>query len=252
MLRKTALALMTAALLFSTAACGSSSAASTETSGTETSATETSGMEVTTIIGQVTEISSDTITLALGTYNMPSDMSIPDGDGTTSGEQPEAADTAAPGDMAIPDNMDESGNLDEDGSAPVMPSGDMDGQGMPNGGDMQPGDGGLNGGGPGNMNGGGSFGFTANGETQTITITSETVITIKSSDTEATGTISDIAVDDILTVTLSGTTVTEIIVSQFSGGMSGEAPENAPNGEPRDDLGTNIETATGDEVSSAT
>lgn len=59
-------------------------------------------------------------------------------------------------------------------------------------------------------------GFTLTGETKTITISSETVIIVSGDGQETLGTVSDIAVDDILAVTMSGDTVTEITVTSFS------------------------------------
>lgn len=55
--------------------------------------------------------------------------------------------------------------------------------------------------------------YTLTGETKTIVISSDTIITSDFDGQKVTGTISDIAVDDLLTVTMTGSTVSAITVS---------------------------------------
>jgi hypothetical protein len=133
----------------------------------------------------------------------------------------------------MPDNAGGDGTQE-------MPSGGMQGpQGSGDGtdnSDAPDGQGGPNGGGngpSGSMNG--SFGFTASGETQTITVTSATVITIGTGSDSTTGSVTDIAVDDILTVTLNGFEVTEIVMNQFESFPGGGA---APSGDTGDGSAT--------------
>ena len=217
---------MTGLLLISAAACSGNAA--TDAGDTETEVSDAASTSETTIIGQVAEIDGDTITLALGTFETPSDMSMPDGqaddammgdgapDGGAMADEAMIEDTAS---EDIADTQDENELPAGDGDAPAMPSGDFelpegaedgaapDGQGVPSGG----------------------FGFTATGETQTITVTSDTVITLGRGDAATAGTVSDIAVDDYITVTLSGSDVTAIVVNQL-GGMGGMNGGGMPEG----------------------
>ena len=251
MYKKIASLVMTGLLIFSAAACSSTTATETEDADTEVSEAATASEA--TIIGQVTEIDGDTITLALGTFEMPEDMSMPDGQAgdeampegraPADGTMPEGgapADGTMPDDAAPAENATEGETADDtaeaasdaelpdgDSEAPAMPSGDFELPEDVEGGSAPDIDGAPNGGGM----GGGSFGFTATGETQTITVTSDTVIILGSSDDAETGSVSDISVDDYVTVTLSDSTVTEIVVTQLAmggGDMGGEAPDGAP------------------------
>lgn len=55
-------------------------------------------------------------------------------------------------------------------------------------------------------------GYILTGETKTITVSSDIDITIDLDGRKVSGTISDIAVDDLLTVTMTGTTVSAISI----------------------------------------
>lgn len=55
-------------------------------------------------------------------------------------------------------------------------------------------------------------GYKLTGETKTITVSSDTVITNDLDSQKVSATISDIAVDDFLTVTMTGTTVSAILI----------------------------------------
>ena len=97
---------------------------------------------------------------------------------------------------------------------------------MPSGGSLEDGtapSGGMsqNGGAP----GGGQFegSLTLTGEEKTITVEDTTVITISDMGQSSDGTISDIAVGDILTVTMSGDTVASISVRHS--GTGGNLPD---------------------------
>lgn len=182
--------------------------------GTDTTDSETGGA----IVGQITAIDGDQITLALGTLN----------------GRPERPDGEAPnGQAEIGDGADATASAtagDNDASGRSQPpSGNNSSAGS-----VQP-----SGGGP-----GGGMGFTASGEEMTITITNSTVITLaawrgmngapgspednSSTDAATTdeqqtptaGSLSDLKVGNIISVTLSGDTATAITVEP-SGGMGG-------------------------------
>ncbi len=182
--------------------------------GTDTTDSKTCGA----IVGQITAINGNQITLALGTLNGRPER--PDGEAPNG--QAEAGDGADATASATAGDNDASGR-------PQPPSGDS---GLT--GSEQPSGDGL----------GGGMGFTTSGEEMTITITDSTVITLaawrgmngapgspedsSSADaantdkqqTPTAGSLSDLKVGDIISVTLSGDTATAITVEP-SGGMSG-------------------------------
>jgi len=171
----------------------------------------------TTLMGQVTAIDGDNITLALGEQN--NDIVQPEGtssgnfvkpDGTPSGDftsgKPDAPQGNAPSGTSAPRGSMAPRTTGE------QPSGNFqggDGKNMP----------------------GGMGGLTLTGEEQTITVADSTVITVFGVGDNTKGSVSDIAVGDILMVTLSGNSVTAITVMQggFGGMMNGgEMPTSSP------------------------
>ncbi len=64
--------------------------------------------------------------------------------------------------------------------------------------------------------------FKLTGEEKTVTINDSTIVTIKSSEGDLSGTLSDLKTGDIITVEMSGETATSITVMQMGmGGMRG-------------------------------
>jgi len=179
----------------------------------------------TTLLGQVTAIEGNTITLALGTQNEagdqgafqpdasedgtssedgsvtppepPDGMQPPEGDGTTPPEPPDWS--GEEGAMPTPPDWDS-----EDGTPPEPPEGMMGEGGTPPDGAMGPG------------------GLTLTGEESTINISDSTVITIEEMGETTDGSLSDIGEGDILSVTLEGDTVTAVTGMQGGGGDMGE------------------------------
>lgn len=190
------------AILYAGLLVGSLTACSATTSSSESSPSPSSSSQ-TVIIGKVSSIDGDTITLALLQNNMPSNN-----------------DTAGSSGNGHPDNQ-----AAPSGSAPSgAPAGNNDS--IPSGTPPQ---------GSGNMpNGGYSPGgrYTETGESQTITVTSDTIITIVTGDTKTVGSISDIAVGDILYVTMNGDTVASVDIAS-------SAPSSA-------DTATNSTSTSGD------
>ncbi len=130
----------------------------------------------TNLLGQVTEISGTSITLALGTENKPGD------NGTAPSEAPSGEPPAAPSEAPS-------------GDPPAAPSDD--------GTQTPPSDGG------GKQRGGG---LTLTGETQTITVTDSTVITTDNRGQSSSAALSNITVGSILRVTVSDGSVTAIVI----------------------------------------
>ena len=180
---------------------------------------DTSESTGTTLLGQITAIDGDQITLAIGTENQ----------GGGSGNMPEASGEVPSGDGSGTMPSGEVPSGDASGSMPSgQPSGDASGTKPETSGEVPSGDAsGMNGGGMGG-------GLTLTGEEQTITVSDSTVITIEGTDEDTTGSVSDLAVDDIISVTMSGDTVTAITVRNVGGGNmgapSGENGEAAPSG----------------------
>ncbi len=250
------------ALALSVTACSSTDSGNTSetdtTTETETTETdETSEVEETsaetetdtdTRLGQITAIDGSTVTLQLGELTGMSggdfDGEMPEGEGGDfDGELPEGDSASAAGEAAQLPDGEEMG----DGEAPEMPdgaspaddpsgdgeapSGDgeapddlpTDGQGgdlngeMPEGGDFN---GEMPNGEGGGMSGGGmgGSGFTAGDETLTLDLTD---VTVTLSDGE-TGSVSDLAVDDVLQIEYDADgAVSSVTVLSLTGGMGG-------------------------------
>ena len=109
-----------------------------------------------------------------------------------------------------------------DGSMITLALGSKDGSAGGKAPEMQDGEG-MDGG-PDGMGGQRAGGFTLSGEEMTITVDDATVITISGMAEDTKGSISDISEGDILTVTISGDTVTAITIGSAGGGMGGEMP----------------------------
>lgn len=232
----------------------------TETETTETAEVEetSADTETTTQVGQITAIDGSTVTLQLGELSgttgggfdggMPDgeggdfDGELPEGDSASAdGEAPELPDGEEMGDGEAPDDLpDRDGEAPSgDGEAPSgdgeipddlptdgeggdfdgeMPDGDGDFDGeMPEGGDF---DGEMPDGEGGGMSGGGFGGssFTAGDETLTLDLTD---VTVTLSDGE-TGSVSDLAVDDILQIEYDADgAASSVTVLSLTGGMGG-------------------------------
>ncbi|MCD8383545.1 MAG: hypothetical protein LUC39_01115, partial [Clostridiales bacterium] len=250
------------ALALSVTACSSTDSEDTSETdtATETEATETDQVEETsadtetaTQVGQITAIDGSTVTLQLGELSETTggdfDGEMPDGEGggdfdgelpdsegeSADGEAPELPDGEEMGDGEAPSDVPSDGEAPSgDGEAPSgdgeipddlptdgeggdfdgeMPGGDGDFDGeMPEGGDfdgeMPDGEGG----------GFGGSGFTAGDETLTLDLTD---VTVTLSDGE-TGSVSDLAVDDILQIEYDADgVVSSVTVLSLTGGMGG-------------------------------
>ena len=189
-----------AAMLASLAACSSSSGS--------TDSTETSE-----ITGQILSIDGSSVTLQLGTLSENTDASAPQG---TPPAKPDDASGSSDSQQTPPDKPDGSSDSTNNDSAPEQPSdaasSGNDGQTPP----KMPSDGG-NGGAPSGMPGGSSF--TAGDESTTVDLSNASL----TKDSESI-TVDDLAVDDILTVTLDGSgtaTAAEVITTNGMGGMPG-------------------------------
>lgn len=206
-----------AAMLASLAACSSSSGS--------TDSTETSE-----ITGQILSIDGSSVTLQLGTLSENTDASAPQG---TPPAKPDDASGSSDSQQTPPDKPDGSNDTSGDtqtppakpgdssdstnnGSAPEQPSDTAssgnDGQTPP----KMPSDGG-NGGAPSGMPGGSSF--TASDESTTVDLSNASL----TKDSESI-TVDDLAVDDILTVTLDSSNQAvsaEVVTTNGMGGMPG-------------------------------
>ena len=169
-----------------------------------------------TITGQVTAIEDDTITLALGDLNeMPTgdQQADPSGEAATSDaamQAPPDGQNTAPDQNGAPGGPGEAGEMpgnpgDQDqagGTPPTPPEGLSEGtSGGAVSGDMQQ---------AGERERGSRI--TLTGEEQQITITDETTILINNMGESAEGSLSDITTGSILSVTMTGDTVTEVII----------------------------------------
>ncbi|MCD7929400.1 MAG: hypothetical protein LUF86_04485 [Clostridiales bacterium] len=228
----------------------------TETEATETDQVEetSADTETTTQVGQITAIDGATVTLQLGELSETTggdfDGEMPDGEGGDfDGELPEGDSASADGETPeMPDGGEMGdGEAPSDGEMPSgggeAPSGDgetpddlpTDGEGGDFNGEMPDGDGDFDGEMPenGNFDGempdgqgggmsgggmGGGSGFTAGDETLTLDLTD---VTITLSDGE-TGSVSDLAVDDILQIEYDADgAVSSVTVLSLTGGMTG-------------------------------
>lgn len=148
--------------------------------------------DTSTLLGQVTAISGNNVTLAIGTQNKPDDSN-----------------------GAPPAPLSESVSADQPEKPPQNPGeGQMAGGGSDS--SQQP------------PAGGGPGGLTLTGEEKTITITDDTAVTVENKGETSTGALSDIAVGDIVLVTLSSDTGTAITIRR--GGGEGGRPEVAGDG----------------------
>lgn len=205
------------AMLASLAACSSSSGS--------TDSTETSE-----ITGQILSIDGSSVTLQLGTLSENTDASAPQGtppakpddaSGSSDSQQtppakPDGSNDTSGDTQTPPAKPDDSSDSTNNGSAPEQPSdaasSGNDGQTPPE----MPSDGG-NGAAPSGMPGGSSF--TAGDESTTVDLSNASL----TKDSESI-TVDDLAVDDILTVTLDGSgtaTAAEVVSTNGIGGMPG-------------------------------
>lgn len=198
---------------------------------TASSTASASASDATTIYGQVTAIDGNSITLALGTVSqqghsdnapeMPSDGTQPSGEipampsggqgtddisGTTQNTDGSASQSDGQGGpdaiSSATQNTDDSTSKPSEQTRPEQSDG--------NGGQRQPG------------------GIELTGEETTITVTDSTVITLQSFNESSEGSLDDIKVRGILSVTMSGDTVTAITVMQTGGGMpNGSVPSGS-------------------------
>ncbi|SHI10521.1 hypothetical protein SAMN02745823_02455 [Sporobacter termitidis DSM 10068] len=201
MYKKIAALVFSGAMLAALAGCagGGTTAApesSTPPSPSPSGTADTAGAAGTELTGRVTAVSSDTITLELLEQNAPQGGdTAPNGGGTPSA--PGSAETPAP----------------VSGAPSGVPGGSADpGAARPSGGSA---------GGNRDQSGGpgGGFGLTPTGETRTITVSSDTAITVGSGGSGTAGTIADIKAGDILRVTMDGDAAEAIVVENFGGGQ---------------------------------
>lgn len=201
-------------MLASLAACSSSSGS--------TDSTETSE-----ITGQILSIDGSSVTLQLGTLSenvapqgtpleKPDDASGSSDSQQTPPDKPDGSNDTSGDTQTPPAKPGDSSDSTNNGSAPEQPSdaasSGNDGQTPPE----MPSDGG-NGGAPSGMPGGSSF--TASDESTTVDLSNASL----TKDSESI-TVDDLAVDDILTVTLDGSgtaTAAEVITTNGMGGMPG-------------------------------
>ena len=172
-----------AAALALSALSGCASAGSTTTT-VQTSASnaiQTAAIDSDTTYVQVQSVSGSEITAVIGTMEQPTGQ--PGGDNSQQGTPPQQ-----PG-----------GDNSQQGTPPEMPSGDNTQQGGPGG-------------------QGGMMNFTASDAVITFSVTDATKITKQNGPEATEATLSDIAVDDILAVSISSSNVAETIVIQSAGG----------------------------------
>ena len=182
--------LLAAALALS--GCGTT-ASSTDTMQQAQTAVQTASVDATATYVQVQSIQEGTITAVVGTMRQPE---MPSGDNaqqSTPPTQPSGSgDSAQQG--TPPEQPSGSGDSTQQGTPPQMPSGDSAQQG-----------------------GQGVMGFTAGDAVITFNVGDATVVTKQNGPETAQGALSDIAVGDILAVTLSSDNTAETIVIQSAG-----------------------------------
>ena len=204
------LAVVTALTL---AGCSATPAATQATAAVEQAATSQSTAEATYV--QVQSVDNNTITAVIGT--MAQGMSQPGGDSQQgNGSQPQGNPPEQP-------SGDNSGTQPQ-GTPPQQPSGDNSGT-QPQGNPPEQPSGNNNGSQP---QGGqpGGMGFTAGTETVTFTVNDATAITAQSGPQDQTTnttvlTLADIAVGDVLAITLSSDNLAQTIVVQQAGQPGG-------------------------------
>ena len=152
---------------------------------------------------QVQSIDNSMITAVVGTVNQPEGQTNDAGQQGTPPDMPSGSDNASQGTPA----PQTSGNDSQ--SAPQKQSDDnsaQGGQGAPGG-------------------AGGSMGFTAGDAVITFQVGDTTAVTKQNGPESTEATLEDIAVGDILTVTLSNKNVAESIVIQSSGAGQSTSPQ---------------------------
>ena len=146
-----------------------------------------------TLFGQVTAVSGSTITLAIATDNMQKNEGTP-----PSGAPSDTTDSTS---STTPPSAPPTDSNSTDSTSGATP--------------------------PTGSSSGGAGGLTLTGETETITVTDSTVITLDEKGKSTTGELSDIAVGSILSVTVADGTVTAIIIRQMQtcGATGGGSPQ---------------------------
>ena len=208
-----------------------------QNAGTGTDTSGETAQDGSAYVGQITAIDGDQVTLALGTLSQAQRPDMPDNAQQGDSGNPDAAPSGAAGEDGQQDDPPEmpSGAAPEDGS-------DTEGNGQP------PANDGSDGGQPGNPPDGEAPGdggpdgmgsqFTASGEEMTITVTDGTVITPAGAADGETGSLSDLQVGDIITVTLSGDAAAAITVEPAGppGGQGGGPGSGGQDGSDSMDL----------------
>ena len=231
--RKKLIALGSALALLVTllAGCGGSSASAAGTADASSAASATAGADSDVIYGQIQSISGNTLTLLLGEADQAQMQggSMPSGGGsapTGSGSAPSGS--APTGGGSAPSGSAPSGSAPAgNGSAPA---GSADGSTPPA---MPSGSGAADFGANGEaadkgMGGSLPYTFTAGEETLTLTVPDGLAVTLANG---ASGTVSDLAANDVLAVTLSsdGVTASALTVLNVLSG-DGQAMGGAPGG----------------------
>lgn len=168
---------------------GSDSSSDTTNTAVETAAAQTNNQQASGTYGQITAIDDTTITVALGTMKQMGNK--PNGDNQTK-----------------PSGKPDAPTGSDDANAPQAPTGSDDAN--------------KKGGNRGSM-------LDLTGETQTITISDSTKISIKSRDESKDGTISDLQVGDIISFELSDDNKTATTITSQSFGGGGDKGGQAPN-----------------------
>ena len=200
-----------AAALALSALSGCASAGSTTTT-VQTSASnaiQTAAIDSDTTYVQVQSVSGSEITAVIGTLEQPTGQ--PGGDNSQQGTPPQQSggDNSQQGTPP----QQSSGDNSQQGTPPQQSGGDNSQQGTPP--EMPSGDNAQQGGQAGS---GGMMNFTASDAVITFSVTDATKITKQNGPEAAEATLSDIAVDDILAVSISSSNVAETIVIQSAGG----------------------------------
>ena len=186
-------------LVFSGCSAGTSSSTTAQTTQMASASNAAQATSDATYV-QVQSIENGTITALVGTMTQP-------------GGQPNGA-----GQQGAPSDQSQGSGSAPQGTPPAQPSGDSTQQGNP---PQQPSDDSSQQGGqsaPEGQSMGGMMGFTAGTETITFSYNEATVVTKQNGPEAATAAASDIAVGDILAVTLSSDNVASAIVIQSAGG----------------------------------
>jgi|GEM_PF-3633918 len=207
-------ALILTSLLAATG-CSQGGAAAPTPAANTAAATETPA-EKTVLYGKVTAVDGNTITLALGNMGgIPGGPDMQNQSGNPQGAPSGTQDAKPEGTPPSQGDGNQNGNAPQ-GTPPSGGSGDQSGdqQGQPpSGGSGGPGAGSL----------------TLTGESKAITLTGDTKIVKYANGRQADAAVSDIAVDDILAVTLNGDAAEAVDIGL--GGMTGaDGPSTADAG----------------------